>query len=40
MFTRKNNEHYVQLLTISEVKDEAGEISHYIGTFNGITNSK
>lgn len=37
---RKNNENYLQLLTISEVKDEAGEISHYIGSFNDITDSK
>jgi|AraplaMF_Col_mMF_1032025.scaffolds.fasta_scaffold00067_92 diguanylate cyclase (GGDEF)-like protein/PAS domain S-box-containing protein len=34
---RKNGEVYPELLTISTVRDEDGEISNYVGTFSDIT---
>jgi diguanylate cyclase (GGDEF)-like protein/PAS domain S-box-containing protein len=34
---RKNGEIYAEWLTITAVKGEAGEITHYIGTFSDIT---
>ncbi|MEK3734902.1 MFS transporter [Paenibacillus sp. FSL M8-0334] len=35
---RKNGEQYLELLTINVVKDETGEIVHYVGTFSDITD--
>src|SRR5699024_10492872 len=35
---RKNGEEYLQLLTISTVKDETGETIRYVGTFSDITD--
>lgn len=35
---RKNGEEYLQLLSISTVKDEAGDTLRYVGTFSDITN--
>lgn len=34
---RKNGEEYLELLTINAVKDETGDIIHYVGTFSDIT---
>ncbi|GAB2177743.1 diguanylate cyclase domain-containing protein [Dongia sp. agr-C8] len=34
---RKNGEVYPELLTISTVRDEQGEITNYVGTFSDIT---
>src|SRR5690606_8092530 len=34
---RKNNELYLEWLTISEVKNEAGETKYYVGLFNDLT---
>jgi diguanylate cyclase (GGDEF)-like protein/PAS domain S-box-containing protein len=34
---RKNGEIYPELLTISTVRDEKGEITNYVGTFSDIT---
>ncbi|WP_449538789.1 nitrate/nitrite transporter [Ferdinandcohnia sp. Marseille-Q9671] len=34
---RKNNELYLEWLTISEVKNEAGEVKYYVGLFNDLT---
>lgn len=34
---RKGGEEYPELLTISAVPDESGEVSHYIGIFNDIS---
>ncbi len=36
----KSGEVYPELLSISEVKDGTGQISHYIGTFSDITHLK
>ncbi|MES2048606.1 MAG: EAL domain-containing protein [Pseudomonadota bacterium] len=37
---RKNGETFPALLTITVVKDDAGEISHYVGTFTDISSRK
>jgi diguanylate cyclase (GGDEF)-like protein/PAS domain S-box-containing protein len=37
---RKNGEIYPELLSISAVKDAAGEITHYIGVFNNLSMHK
>jgi diguanylate cyclase (GGDEF)-like protein/PAS domain S-box-containing protein len=37
---RKNGEIYPQRLTITEVKDKQGNVSHYVGTFTDITTHK
>lgn len=34
---RKNNDLFLEWLTISEVKDEAGEVKYYVGLFSDIT---
>ena len=34
---RKNGQVYPEWLTISTVKDEAGEVAHYVATFNDIS---
>ena len=34
---RKNNEVYPELLTISTITDDSGNIQHYVGMFNDIT---
>jgi diguanylate cyclase (GGDEF)-like protein/PAS domain S-box-containing protein len=37
---RKNGELYLEWLTISAVRDNTGEISHYVGVFSDITKVK
>lgn len=37
---RKNGELYAELLSISVVRDQAGQIQHYIGIFSDITQLK
>ena len=37
---RKNGEVFPEWLTISAVRDEAGEVTHYVATFNDITLRK
>jgi diguanylate cyclase (GGDEF)-like protein/PAS domain S-box-containing protein len=37
---RKNGETFPALLTITVVKDDAGQISHYVGTFTDISSRK
>lgn len=37
---RKNNETYPQLLSISAIKDEDGNVKHYVGIFNDIIELK
>lgn len=37
---RKNGEIFPEVLAISAVRDERGEITHYIGTFRDITSRK
>jgi PAS domain S-box-containing protein len=37
---RKNGEIYAEWLTITAVKGEVGEITHYIGTFSDITGNE
>jgi len=37
---RKNGEEYPKWLTISAVKDEAGTVTHYVGTHSDITERK
>jgi diguanylate cyclase (GGDEF)-like protein/PAS domain S-box-containing protein len=37
---RKNGEAFPALLTITVVKDDAGQISHYVGTFTDISSRK
>lgn len=37
---RKNGESFPALLTITVVKDDAGQISHYVGTFTDISSRK
>lgn len=37
---RKNNEVYPELLTISAITDDSGNIQHYVGMFNDITQVK
>ena len=34
---RKNGEEYLELLSISAVKDDSGDIARYVGTFSDIT---
>lgn len=34
---RKNGEEYLELLSISAVKDDSGDITRYVGTFSDIT---
>lgn len=38
--TRKNGETFPALLTITVVKDDAGQVSHYVGTFTDISSRK
>lgn len=35
---RKNGEEYLQLLTISAVKDQSDDVTRYVGTFSDITH--
>ncbi len=35
---KKNGEEYLQLLSISTVKDESGDVVRYVGTFSDITD--
>ena len=35
---RKDGEEYLQLLSISAIKDEAGDVKRYVGTFSDITD--
>ena len=37
---RKNGETYPEWLSISAIRDDAGRISHYVGTFADITEAK
>lgn len=37
---RKNGEVFPEWLSITEVKNEAGEVSHYVGTFSDISDLK
>ncbi|TFW35695.1 EAL domain-containing protein [Massilia horti] len=37
---RKNGDDYLEWLTISAVRDEAGEVTHYVGVFSDITQLK
>ncbi|QYF93617.1 EAL domain-containing protein [Massilia sp. PAMC28688] len=37
---RKNGVQYLEWLTISAVRDNAGEITHYVGVFSDITKAK
>ncbi|NOQ34639.1 MAG: EAL domain-containing protein [Methylococcaceae bacterium] len=37
---RKNNQVYPQLLTITVIKDREGEVTHYAGVFNDISQLK
>ncbi len=37
---RKNGEVYPRLLSLSAVKDDAGDVSHYVGIFSDITKIK
>lgn len=37
---RKNGEIYPEWLTITTVKDEAGQVTHYVATFSDITSRK
>jgi len=37
---RKNNQLYLEWLTISEVKNEAGEVKYYVALFSDITEHK
>ncbi|NOQ64915.1 MAG: EAL domain-containing protein [Methyloprofundus sp.] len=37
---KKNNELYAELLTISALKNEQGEVLYYVGIFSDITQSK
>lgn len=37
---RKNGEFYLEWLTISEVKNDAGEVKYYLGLFSDITEPK
>ena len=37
---RKNGEIYTELLSISAIRDESGEVTHYVGVFNDISQSK
>ncbi|MFG6159233.1 EAL domain-containing protein [Halomonas sp. 1390] len=37
---RKNGEIFPEWLTISAVRDDAGELTHYVATFNDITRRK
>ena len=35
---KKNGEEYLQLLSISTVRDQSGDVVRYVGTFNDITD--
>jgi len=37
---RKNSDIYTELITISAVKDDSGELQHYVGMFSDITIQK
>ncbi|MCP4701154.1 MAG: EAL domain-containing protein [Gammaproteobacteria bacterium] len=37
---RKNGEIYPELLNISEMKDEAGQLTHYVGIFSDISSQQ
>jgi diguanylate cyclase (GGDEF)-like protein/PAS domain S-box-containing protein len=37
---KKDGELYAEMLTISSIDDETGQISHYVGLFSDITESK
>ena len=37
---RKNGEAYVEWLTVSTVRDDAGKVTHYVGVLNDITRLK
>ncbi|WP_411829685.1 hypothetical protein [Paenibacillus favisporus] len=37
-YRRKNGEEYLELLIINAVKDDAGDVIQYVGTFSDITN--
>jgi diguanylate cyclase (GGDEF)-like protein/PAS domain S-box-containing protein len=38
--TRKNGELYLEWLTVSAVRDDAGAVAHYVGVFSDITKVK
>jgi diguanylate cyclase (GGDEF)-like protein/PAS domain S-box-containing protein len=38
--TRKNGEVYLEWLTVSAVRDDAGHVAHYVGVFSDITKVK
>ena len=38
--TRRNGDAYFELLTVSAVRDGAGEVTHYVGVFSDITKAK
>ena len=37
---KKNGDHYVEWLTISQIRDDRGNVSHYVGIFSDITELK
>jgi diguanylate cyclase (GGDEF)-like protein/PAS domain S-box-containing protein len=37
---KKDGELYAERLTISSIEDEAGQVSHYVGLFSDVTESK
>jgi MFS transporter, NNP family, nitrate/nitrite transporter len=37
---RRNGEIYLEWLTISEVKNDAGEVKYYLGLFSDMTEQK
>ncbi|MFL6672960.1 MAG: EAL domain-containing protein [Massilia sp.] len=38
--TRKNGEDYLEWLTLSAVRDDHGQMTHYVGVFSDITKAK
>jgi diguanylate cyclase (GGDEF)-like protein/PAS domain S-box-containing protein len=38
--TRKNGEVYLEWLTVSGVRDDSGEVTHYVAVFSDITRAK
>jgi diguanylate cyclase (GGDEF)-like protein/PAS domain S-box-containing protein len=38
--TRKNGEVYLEWLTVSAVRDDSGEVTHYVAVFSDITRAK
>ena len=38
--TRKNGERYLESLTVSGVRDEAGMVTHFVGVFSDITHAR